>query len=206
MIPKNDTTSITIMLPAGRLPLPIMQKAHDLAHEHGFEIYLSTAQNLRILGVPKEKAAEIKGPLAKLGATFKEPGKFPLPRICIGKQHCNLGVIDTQELNNTILKYFAHRTTVKAKIKIALSGCILSCPGTRTSDIGIVATREGYDVYAGGKGGPSPKTGIRVKKQVDEQEMLKTIETLLDFHDQKTGKKQRMFKLLREPDFPFQEA
>lgn len=194
------------MLPAGRLPLEVMQKAHDLASEHGLEIYLSTAQNLRILGVPMGLEEKVKAPLAELGATFKEPGKFALPRICIGMQHCKLGVIDTQKVNRILLDHFRDRKKVKAKVKIAISGCILSCSGTKTSDIGIISTREGFDVYAGGKGGSAPRTGIRVKKQVDEKEVLQTVETLLDFHDSKTSKKQRMAKLLDDPDFPFPEV
>ena len=200
----SDTTSVSVMLPAGRLPLAIMQKAHDLASKHNLEIYLSTAQNLRLLGVPKHLAEEVKSSLAQAGAAFKEPGKLRLPRICIGKTHCRLGIIDTLRLNTAILDFFRDKK-VKEKVKIAISGCTLSCSGTKTSDIWIIATREGYDVYVGGKGGPSPRTGIRIKKQVAEQELLHTLGELMDFHDRKTGKKQRMYKLLDDPDFPFPE-
>ena len=200
----TETISVSVMLPAGRLPLAIMQKAHDLASKHDLEVYLSTAQNLRLLGVPNNVAAEVKASLAEAGATFKEPGKLRLPRICIGKTHCKLGVIDTQQLNAAILDFFREKK-VKEKVKIAISGCILSCSGAKTSDLGIIATRAGYDIYVGGKGGPSPKTGIRVRKQVNEEELLQSLGILMDFHDRKTVKKQRMYKLLEEPDFPFQE-
>jgi sulfite reductase beta subunit-like hemoprotein len=194
------------LLPAGRLPLDVMHKAHDLAARYGLEIYLSTLQNLRFLNVPQSAVAEIKNSLAVLGADFKVPGKFPVPRICVGKPHCNLGLIDTKELSEKILARFAKREKTKAKLKIAISGCILSCSGTRTSDIGIVAGRNGYDIFAGGKGGPAPKVGKRIKKDVSEEEVLATIETLINFHDSKTGTKQRMIKLLDEPDFPFTEV
>ena len=36
--------------------------------------------------------------------------------------------------------------------------------------------------------------------------MLDMISTLVDFHDQKTEKKQRIFKLLAADDFPFVEV
>jgi len=152
--------------------------------------------------VPKTATTEIRARLAALGAEFKAPGRFPIPRACVGGPHCNLGLIDTKAVSARILARFADRGHTKAKLKLALSGCILSCSGTRTSDIGIVATRNGYDVYAGGKGGPAPKIGRRIKKEVTEAEMLAAIETLIDFHDRKTGTKQRMAKLLGDPDFP----
>lgn len=206
MSSSEEKVSITVLLPAGRLPLAIMQKAHDLAARHGLEIYLTTLQNLRFLNVPQSSVAEIKESLAALGADFKAPGKFPIPRICVGKPHCNLGLIDTRELSEKILARFAKREKTKAKLKIAISGCILSCSGTRTSDVGIIAGRNGYDVFAGGKGGPAPKVGRRIKKEVSEEEVLATIETLINFHDNKTGSKQRMIKLLDDPDFPFSEV
>lgn len=206
MTKPEETVSITIILPAGRLPLDIMDKARQLAVRYGLGIYLSTMQNLRLLEVPKTLVDEVTAPLAALGATFKAPGKFPIPRVCVGKPHCRLGTIDTKKLSDAILEHFADRETVKAKIKIAISACALCCSGTRLSDIGIVAVRDGFEVYAGGKGGASPKVGIRVKKKAAEQEIMETIATLLDFHDRKTGAKQRMYRLLSDPEFPFPEV
>jgi sulfite reductase beta subunit-like hemoprotein len=206
MSSPEEKVSVTVLLPAGRLPLDLMRKVHDLAVQYDLDIYLSTLQNLRLLNVPQSAAAEIKESLAALGADFKAPGKFPIPRVCVGKPHCNLGLIDTRELSEKILARFARQEKTKAKLKIAISACILSCSGTRTSDIGIVAGRNGYDIYAGGKGGPSPRVGRRIKKEVSEEEMLATVETLIAFHDSKTGSKQRMIKLLDDADFPFTEV
>ena len=60
--------------------------------------------------------------------------------------------------------------------------------------------------FAGGKGGTFPKIGRRIAKNTNDAEMLKIIETLVAFHDQKTEKKQRMYKLLDDPEFPFPEV
>jgi sulfite reductase beta subunit-like hemoprotein len=201
-----ETEQITILLPAGRLPLAILAEVSALAAQHGLAIYLTTLQNLRLLGVPIAVAAEIRERLSALGVEFKAPGKFPVPRICIGSPYCSLGLIDTKALSDKILARFSGRAKTKAKLKIAISGCILSCSGTRTSDIGIVAVRHGYDVYAGGKGGAAPKIGRRILKEVPEDEVLAAIETLIDFHDSRTVSKQRMIKLIDDPGFPFAEV
>lgn len=195
--------SITILLPAGRLPLDLMQKAHNLAQKHGFDIYLSLMQNLRLINVPESVVHEVKGELAALGANFKGPGKFPIPRICVGKPHCNLGLIDTEQLSTKILARFSTRKKTKPKLKISIAGCTAGCAWTHISDIAIIATRVGYTVYAGGKGGSRPQVGRRIKVKIDENEVLETIETLINFHDLKTKTKQRMYKLLADPEFPF---
>ncbi len=198
--------SVTVLLPAGRLPLDIMAKAHELAVKYDLGVYCSLAQNLRLLNVPESAVDTVKQALAPLGVDFKGPGKFPLPRLCVGEPHCNMGLIDTVELNAAIMARFKGRPKTKPKFKIALAACPLSCSGVMTTDIGVHASKKGYEVYVGGKGGPNPKKGRRIKREASEAEVVDIIETLVEFHDRKTGTKQRMFKLLDDPEFPFAEV
>ena len=200
---EHKEVNLTILLPAGRMSLPVLNKVNELAQQHKLGIYFSTAQNLRLLYIKEDKLDNIKKQLAELGAEFKGPGKFPLPKICVGKPHCNMGIIDTEVLANRITSHFKDRKNVKPKFKIAISGCTLSCSGALLADIGVVATRQGFDVYVGGKGGPLPKVGEKIATKVDEDQVIDIIEKMVDFHDAKTGKKQRMIKLLKEPDFCF---
>ncbi len=206
MTDKSTGISITILLPAGRLPLDIMQAAHNLAKQYNFGIYLSLSQNIRLINVPHSAAEQIKKELAELGADFKGPGKFPLPRICVGKPHCNLGIVDTEKLSKKILDRFTGREKTKAKFKIAISGCPVCCSWIKNTDIAIAAENEGYIVYAGGKGGPMPQNARRIKINATENEVLDIVEKLVDFHDLKTKTKQRMYKLLTDPEFPFPEV
>ncbi len=200
------TTRLTILLPAGRLPLEIMAKVNELAHNYRFELYLSTMQNLRLMGIRPEDLEAIKADLAAVGAQFKGPGKFPIPRVCIGRRDCTMGVGDPEALSRLILQKFAGRPQTKAKFKIAISGCTLACSGVLTTDIGLMATRQGYDIYVGGKGGPHPRTGRRIVRGADEARVLAVIEELVEFHHAHTEKKQRMAKLVDHPDFPYKEA
>jgi len=203
----NSTgVSITVLLPSGRLPLDIMKASHDLATTYGFSIYCSLLQNIRLINVPEGAAEQVKSDLASLGAKFKAPGQFPLPRICIGKPHCSFGLVDTEKLSNELFDRFDGRGKTKAKFRISIAGCTVGCPWTKNSDISIMASRVGYSVYAGGKGGMVPRSGIRIKKKATEQEVLDIVQTLVDFHDLKTKSKQRMSKLIKDPDFPFSEV
>ncbi|OGQ85411.1 MAG: nitrite reductase [Deltaproteobacteria bacterium RIFOXYD12_FULL_56_24] len=200
------STRLTVLLPAGRLPLAIMAKAYELAKKYQLEIYLSTLQNLRLMGIREEDLPVIRGELAALGAQFKGPGRFPVPRVCIGVRDCTMGVGDPERISALILDHFKGREKTKQKLKIAISGCTLSCSGAATSDIGIMATRKGFDLYVGGKGGPSPRVGRRILRDLDEQGVVAAVAELVEFHDAHTESKQRMVKLINHPEFPYKEA
>ena len=199
-------TGLTIMLPGGIVPPAILAKVSELAERYGFGIYVSTAQNLRLINIPEEDLDAVRSALAAVGAVFKGPGRFPLARVCIGAVNCNLGITDTIALATRIHERFGGREKVKPKFKIAVSGCPAACSGAMLTDIGIVATRAGFDLYAGGKGGPRPRVGRRIGRGMSETELLDAVEALVDFHDRKTGKKQRFAKLLDDPEFPFPEV
>ena len=199
-------TRLTILLPAGRLPLALMAKAHELAKKYQLEIYLSTLQNLRLMGIREEDLPAIREELAALGAQFKGPGKFPIPRVCIGVRDCSMGIADPERISALILEKFQGREKTKQKFKIAISGCTLGCSGVLTTDIGIMATRKGFDLFVGGKGGPSPKVGRRILRDLDEQGVVAAVAELVEFHDAHTETKQRMVKLIDHPDFPYKEA
>jgi NAD(P)H-nitrite reductase large subunit len=191
------------MLPGGKLPPDVLLKISELRNEFVFDIYLSTAQNMRLFNIEVADLEAIKRELAGLGVIFKRPGLFPLPKVCIGKNNCNLGLVDTDALSDRIIEHFTDLENVKPKFKIAISGCPAMCSGALLVDIGVVATRKGYDVYVGGKGGPRPKVGKRVLRGLEEDQVLRAIKEMVEFHQRNTTKKQRMFKLLSDPEFPF---
>jgi len=110
--------------------------------------------------------------------------------------------------NNLIVIHsrFGDRTDIKPKIKIAISGCSIGCAGSLATDIGVVATRAGFAVYAGGKLGAVPKVGRQIIRRANEEKVMAVIETLFDYHYQHTNAKQRLYKLLDRPDFPYPAA
>jgi len=200
-VPSKKT--LTIMLPGGALPKKLLPKINELAARFEFDIYISTAQNLRLYGIPAADLEALKAELAPLKVRFKEPGRFPLPRVCVGKRSCNLGIIDTMALSEQILARYGEMVGVKPKVKIAIAGCPASCANAMLTDIGLVATRQGLDLYVGGKGGPQPRVGRRVLRQASDEEALDAIGRIIEFPNRHTTRKQRLVKLIDEPGFPF---
>ncbi|PIE61483.1 MAG: nitrite reductase [Desulfobacterales bacterium] len=183
-----------------------MKVVCQVVEEYNLEIYLTTQQNLRLNNVPEHVVKTIKSKIEPYGIIFKAKGLFPLPRVCVGAPHCKMAKIDTARLSEKIMNHFGDRTGIKEKLKIAIGACTLGCSGTRSTDIAIEATGSGLNVYAGGKDGVAPRAGIRIKKGITETEVIEVIETLVDFHQQKTNKKQRLYRLLNDPAFPYQKV
>jgi sulfite reductase beta subunit-like hemoprotein len=202
---KSGPKTLTILLPGGALPARVLRKVDELNARYRFEIYLSTAQNLRLYNIAEADLPAIREELAPLGIRFKGPGLFPVPRICIGNRSCKLGQIDTMALSDRILARFGAMTGVKPKFKIAIAGCPAACSNPTLTDIGIIATRQGFDIYLGGKGGPQPKTGRRVVRQADAERVLKIIGEVVEYHNRNGAAKQRLGKLLGDPAFPYRE-
>lgn len=194
---------VTIIIPGGQITPEQMATINEVTEKYSLTFYLTTAQNLRLIGASEVNIDSIKKDLNDRGFVLKGPGKFPMPKVCVGLPYCNLGLADTFSLSDRIFSRFGDRSGVKPKFKIAISGCPACCGGSKLADIGIIATRKGFDVYVGGKGGPLPRVGSRIAKGVTDDKVLEIIGTLADFHAANTPKKLRMFKLMDEPDFPY---
>ena len=198
--------SLTILVPAGLVPSLMLGQVNEIVQQYDLNIYLSTAQNIRLLNIKEADEQAIKDALLSIGVTLKGPGKFPLPRVCVGGNYCNLGLVDTMALSEKIVAHFADKGPFKPKFKIAISGCPASCSNVTLTDIGIRATQSGFEVFVGGKGGPKPVLARRIARGVDEEKVLEIIAHLVEFHTKKAGKKMRMSKLLSDPEFSFPEV
>ncbi len=203
---KAKTESLTILCPSGLVAPDFFQAVAAVALKYNLTVYLSTAQNLRLLDVPESDREAIMEEMRRKGALFKGDMKFPLAKVCVSSPHCKLGKFDTFGLAEKIRLRFKGYEQIKPKLKIAISGCTAACSGALTTDIGIVGTPAGLNVHVGGKLGTIPQVGRRILKGVDEERVLDVIGELVFFHYRHTRTKQRMFKLLNDPDFPYPEA
>jgi NAD(P)H-nitrite reductase large subunit len=69
------------------------------------------------------------------------------------------------------------------------------------ADIGVIGTRDGVEVFAGGKGGAAPIVGRRIARGVALGEMIRIIEALVAFHQHKGVPDQRIAELMDDPEF-----
>ena len=200
---KETKKSLTILRNAGLISPELLDAVNRIVQKYKLTFYLSTAQNIRLLEVRDEDRQAIMDELIPLGVKFKGEIKYPLAKVCVSAPHCSYGKIDTFGLEKKISSMLSEIAPIKPKIKIAISGCPMACSGPMTVDIGIVGTPRGMDVFVGGKLGAIPKSGRRIARKIDEEQVLTIIKNLAVYHNSNTPKKQRMFRLIDKPDFPY---
>ncbi len=86
----------------------------------------SSEQNLRLLDVPEEMDKEIRKEFTDLGMQLKAPGRFPLPKVCVGQGNCKLGRINPEDISARMVERFAGRE-IKPKLKNGVAACMFSC-------------------------------------------------------------------------------
>ncbi len=200
----GQSKNLTVVLPAGRLPLSIMAGVQEIASGYGLNVHLSAAQNLRITNIAEADFDQVKAKLMAKGIPLFQNGSFPVPTTCLGVPHCRYGIVNTEELSRKLLDYFQGMTSVKPKLKIAIAGCGRCCANVKLADLGILAAKCGFELYVGGKGGGAPMVGVRIGKELSEEKLFAMIAQLVEYHSARAGtRKRRMFQLLKEDDFPF---
>lgn len=193
---------LTILLPAGQLPLGLMEAVRQLVAAHSLSVYLTNRQNLRLTDIPEHSLEQVRQELAKAGARIQEPGLFPLPTVCLGKPDCRRGLVDTEAVSTEIMRRFVGCFPAWSRLKIAVSGCCRCCSGAKLADIGVIGTREGFEVFAGGKGGAAPIVGRRIARGVALGEVVRIIEALVAFLQHQRSPGQRIAELMEDPEFP----
>lgn len=192
---KPEFATVTVILPSGELPIEWMKVATEVAEKYNLKIYFSLAQNLRLIGVKEEDIEAVKAPFAALGAQFKTKGKIHKPRMCTGKRYCNMGHIDTDALSAKIMARYGSEM-VGTKVKLSIAGCGNCCSNPKKSDIGMLASAKGINIYLGGQMGRNPSDGVLAVKNTDDDKVLEVIGRVVEFYQGLEGKKMRLCRHL----------
>ncbi|MDR0767900.1 MAG: NAD(P)/FAD-dependent oxidoreductase, partial [Methanosarcinales archaeon] len=117
-------------------------------------------------------------------------------RICPGIPFCKRGKQDSLSLGLKLDEKY-HGMPMPAKVKMAVSGCTLSCSESLVRDIGFTADANGFKLYVGGSAGAMPRIGNLVAEGLSEEESLELTERIIVYLKEKKSNK-RIGKLIDE--------
>lgn len=114
-------------------------------------------------------------------------------------RHCNFckgaeeeGMPVAIELNNRI----AGRP-VPFTLRPAYTGCPIGCGEPLVNDIGVIKSRNGYDLYIGGNAkGAYAKTGALFLEQVQPEELYSAVDKVIDFYVENGKKREPFYKFV----------
>jgi nitrite reductase (NADH) large subunit len=77
------------------------------------------------------------------------------------------------------------------KLKSGVSGCTRECAEAQSKDFGIIATENGWNLYVCGNGGMKPRHADLFATDLNDEELVKTIDRFLMFYVRTADRLQR---------------
>ena len=192
----RESYAIAPHIPGGFTDSATLRKICDVADKYGAELKITSAQRIALMGVKEEDLDAIWAELAQdqgapIGLCVRSV------KICPGTTHCKRAVQDSASLGLKIDRIY-HAMELPNKMKMGISGCLLSCSESAVKDIGVLGTNKGWRILVGGNAGPRPRLGEMLVDDVpDEAAVLEIIARVIDFY-KNSSQPGRLGKLVEE--------
>ena len=141
--PQEGKVRVGILVPSGRLSSGEGKQIADLADKYSNgEIRLTVEQNIILPNVDATMVEDLlKEPtLSDANSRLKvNAGKIEGNMVsCTGSQFCGLGLIETKQTAEDIVKQLENLVVVDRPIRLHFTGCPNSCGQVQVADIGIM--------------------------------------------------------------------
>jgi NAD(P)H-nitrite reductase large subunit len=193
----RETYAIAPHIPGGITTTAALRKICDVADKYGVkELKLTSAQRIALFGVKEDDLDAIwsdlvEQPGAAIGLCVRSV------RICPGTTWCKRGVQDSVSLGMKIDAIY-HAMELPNKMKMGISGCMVSCAETAVKDIGVMGTAKGWRIMVGGNAGARPRLGdVLIDNVPEEEEVLEIIARIIDFY-KSLPQEQRLGRVIEE--------
>jgi len=193
----KETYAIAPHIPGGIVDTATLRKICDVADKYQVQaVKLTSAQRIALVGIKEEDldaawADLAQKPGAAIGLCVRSV------KICPGTTFCKRAVQDSIELGLKIDAIY-HGMDLPNKMKMGVSGCILSCAEPAIKDIGVMGTPKGWRILVGGNAGSRPRLAdLLVDDVPDQQTVLDIIARVIDFY-KSSPKKERLGKIIEQ--------
>lgn len=201
----RETYGIAPHIPGGITDTATLRRICDVADKYKLELKLTSAQRIALFGVREEDLDTVWGELggkpgAALGLCVRSI------KICPGTTHCKRGIQDSVSLGLRLDELY-HALPLPNKMKMGVSGCMLSCAEVAIKDIGIMGTNKGWKILVGGNAGPRPRLGdLLVELPPEEEAVLAVVQQIIDWY-RGCGREVRLGTIVEEMGIgPFRTA
>ena len=177
----RESYAIAPHIPGGFTDSATLRKICDVADKYGASLKITSAQRIALMGVKEEDLDAIWEELAQdqgapIGLCVRSV------KICPGTTHCKRAVQDSTSLGLKLDKIY-HAMVLPNKMKMGISGCLLSCAESSVKDIGVLGTNKGWRILVGGNAGPRPRFGeLLVDNVPDEDAVLEIVARIIAFY------------------------
>ncbi|MBA3480893.1 MAG: nitrite reductase small subunit NirD [Pirellulales bacterium] len=180
---RGGTYSVVPRVPGGEITPEKLAVIARVADKYGLYTKITGGQRIDMFGAPVEQLPDIWEELVDAGFESGHAyGKaVRTVKSCVGSTWCRYGVQDSVGFAIRV----EHRYKgIRAphKIKMAVSGCIRECAEAQSKDVGLIATEQGYNLYACGNGGSKPRHADLLATDLDEVTALTYVDRFLMYY------------------------
>jgi len=189
------TFAIAPHIPCGLVTPALLRKIADVAERYNCQaLKLTSAERIALIGIRAEDIGAIWNELdMQPGGLLGE--RVRSVRVCPGTDYCKRGQQDSLAIGN-ILDAKYHGQSMPGKFKISVSGCPNQCTETATKDIGVVGSKQGWDLWVGGAGGVNPQLATRIAQRLSNDEVLLLVDHVVEFYRANARPRERLFRTL----------
>ncbi len=178
-IQQLDGTYTVLIHPVnGYLKPEQIETVYKLANQYG-KVKLTVTEAIMIFGIKPENFDQVAEELARVDLPLADIGPVVRNVKVCSSQYCKHVIHDVTPLAAEINQRLAGMTTPK-KFKISMNGCPNSCVEAQLNDLGIIAVKDGYWLYIGGKGGRQPQLATRLDVVIKEEYLVETVERIVE--------------------------
>lgn len=192
----RETYAIAPHIAGGFTDTATLRKICDVADKYKLELKITSAQRIAMFGVREEELDAVwadlaESPGAVVGLCVRSI------RICPGTQQCKRAVLDSASLGLKLDRIY-YAKALPNKMKMGVSGCLISCSESGVKDIGIVGHNKGWRILVGGNAGPRPRLAdLLVDNVQTEDEVLEIVAKVVELYSN-NPQQGRLGKLVEE--------
>ncbi|MGB9978378.1 NAD(P)/FAD-dependent oxidoreductase [Methanobacterium sp.] len=183
-----ETYAIIPYIPGGLVDPATLIKIANIAEKYNAKtLKVTSNQRIAIIGIKFEDIDKIWEDLGM------KPGGFIGKRVrsakfCPGTTHCKKGEQNAIEMGMKIDERY-QGIELPNKIKIGVSGCQNSCAESAVKDIGLIGTKNGWNLLVGGNCGIKPMIGQILARDLQDEEILELIGKIIDYYKENEEQK-----------------
>ena len=202
----NKTYAVAPHIPCGVVTPELLRRIADVAEKYKAQaIKITGATRIAIVGLEEEDIDQVWDDLeldkgAAVGLCVRSI------RACPGTMFCKIGRQDALGIGMELDQRY-HGKELPGKFKMAVSGCQLSCAESWVRDIGLIGKKSGWQVVIGGNVGAEPRIGEEIASGLDDAQVLKAVDKIVQCYQENANKNERLGKLIDRIGIgPFKEA
>lgn len=194
---QRDRTTYAVAphLPCGMVTPELLRRLADVAERYGCQaLKVTSAERIALIGLQEK---DIDAVWKDLGLTAGGliGDRVRSVRVCAGMQFCKRAQQDSIGIGMQVDREY-HGKPMPSKLKIGISACPNQCAETSTKDIGLVGTKQGWDVLVGGSGGVTPCLGTRIARGLSTDEAKAMLDGVIAFYQANARPRERLCRTL----------